>query len=292
MTLSSPVAVTGTTGRLGRALLNELDRRGIPGVAWSRPDYDLDEPDAAKHLIARDRPATVIHSAAWTDVDGCARELDLARRRNATAVGELARLCAYSGTQMLLVSTNEVFDGARKDGRGYAEGDEVAPINAYGASKLAGEAAAREAVAGGTARLWVARSVWLFGPPGIDFPTKIIAAAGRLEEGTALRVVDDEIGSPTFTPDLAKAILDLIDRAPPGTYHLAAAGHGSRFEVAKRVLDKCRPGTPLEPISQREFQRPSSPPPWAVLDTSRAATHGVQMRDWREAMSDYLGDAC
>jgi dTDP-4-dehydrorhamnose reductase len=210
------------------------------------------------------------------------------------AVAELATSCAADGVALLLVSTNEVFDGMRSDGHAYVETDEVHPINAYGQSKLAGEELAREAFAahGVPDLLWIVRTAWLFGPPGNDFPTKIVAAADRIAPGAALRVVDDEVGSPTYTPDLAAALIELLTRAPAGTYHVTASGHASRFEVAREVLARCRSGTPIEPISQRDFRRASSPPPWGVLDCSLAAAHGVALRDWHEALADYLPAGC
>jgi dTDP-4-dehydrorhamnose reductase len=143
------VAVSGAGGRLGRALLDELaDARGpdpIVPLAWDVPDHDLDDPESPQRLVRRDRPDVVIHTAAWTDVDGCAREPALALRRNGTAAGELAESCVQAGVALVHVSTNEVFDGARTDGRGYVPQDETSPINPYGASKRAGEIAVRAA---------------------------------------------------------------------------------------------------------------------------------------------------
>lgn len=286
------MAVTGARGRLGRALVAELAARGIPTIEWSRPDYDLDDPNAAAALVARDRPGLVVHAAAWTDVDGCARAPELAQRRNGTALGELALACAESAVGLVLVSTNEVFDGSREDGQGYREDDPVGPANPYGVSKLAGELAAREAYPGAVDGLWIVRTAWLYGPPGNDFPTKILAAADRLTPGDPLRVVADEIGSPTYTPDLARALLDLLEATRGGTFHLCGADVASRFDFASAVLDRCRQGLTMLPISRREFVRASNPPPWAVLDCSAAAQLGVGIRSWREALAEYLPTIC
>ena len=210
-------AVTGAGGRLGRALMAALadaPYTGLSGpIGWTRPDYDLDDPSAAARLLERDRPEVVVHAAAWTDVDGCARDPDLARRRNGEATGELAAACAAAGVDLVAVSTNEVFDGSAIDGRGYRPDDPTGPRNAYGSSKLAGETAARaayERVAGGPG-LAIVRTAWLYGPPGNDFPSKIVAASDRVEAanlGEPLPVVADETGSPTYTIDLADARLD------------------------------------------------------------------------------------
>ena len=146
------VAVTGAGGRLGRALIAALEDAPFTGplgpLAWSRPAYDLDDPEAAVRCIRQTVPEVVIHAAAWTDVDGCAREPERAMRRNALAVAELADACVRSGTDLVLVSTNEVFDGRRTDGLAYTPEDGPRPANPYGASKLAGEAAAQAAFLG------------------------------------------------------------------------------------------------------------------------------------------------
>ncbi len=277
------VAVTGVGGRLGSALLGVL-----PGaLPWRRPDYDLDDADSPPRLLDRDAPDVVVHTAAWTDVDGCARDPELAQRRNGDAVAALARACASRGVGLVLVSTNEVFDGDRTDGQGYREDDPVHPRNPHGVSKLAGEMAAREAFGDGPG-LWIARTAWLYGPPGNDFPNKIIAAADRLAPGDPLPVVSDEWGSPTFTVDLAGAIAALVGVTPGGVFHLANAGAVSRFDWAEHVLARLRPERTLRAISRREFARASDPPPWGVLECGRAAAAGVVLRPWRVALDEYL----
>ncbi|MBI3748461.1 MAG: dTDP-4-dehydrorhamnose reductase [Chloroflexi bacterium] len=280
------IAVTGAGGRLGRALIEALATDDWDVLHWARVDYDLDDPTAAERLVARDRPDIVIHAAAWTDVDGCARDPDLAMRRNAVATGELAAACAERGAGLVVISTNEVFDGARTDRRGYREDDSPRPINPYGASKLAGEVAAR-ATMGADRRLWIVRTAWLYGPPGNDFPTKILAASDRLAFHEPLRVVADEIGSPTFTRDLAAAIVGLL-RAPANTYHLTNGGAASRAEWAERVLVRAGHNRPVSRIPQREYERLSRPPLWGVLDGRRANSVGIRLRPWDNALDDYL----
>jgi dTDP-4-dehydrorhamnose reductase len=277
------IAVTGAGGRLGTALMTARP----DAISWGRPDHDLDEPSSAARLLDRDEPDLVIHTAAWTDVDGCAREPDVALRRNGEATGALARACAERGVGLLVVSTNEVFDGDRTDCQGYLEDDPTGPRNPYGASKLAGELAAREAFGDGPG-LWIARTAWLYGPPGNDFPTKIVAAADRLPEGEALPVVSDEVGSPTFAVDLAAAILALIAATDGGIYHLVNNGAVSRLKVAEHVLGRLRPERAVRPISRTEFTRASDPPPWAVLDNGRAAAAGVTIRGWTDALDTYV----
>jgi dTDP-4-dehydrorhamnose reductase len=276
-------AVTGSAGRLGRALL-----ASAPGVVygWERPSLDLDQPDSLVALVEQDRPSLVIHAAAMTQVDEAARQPAVAQRRNAEAVAALATACRAHGAGLLLVSTNEVFDGERTDGRGYTETDTVGPRNPYGASKLAGEEAARAAFDGAEG-LWIVRTAWLYGPPGADFPDKITAAADRLG-AEPLPVVADEIGSPTYTLDLARAIHALLERTSGGLFHLANDGATSRYEWAQAVLAVRRPGRQLTAISRTQFERASDPPPWGVLDSGRAEAAGVVMRPWRTALAEYL----
>jgi dTDP-4-dehydrorhamnose reductase len=322
------VVVTGAGGRLGSALMDALGDAPFTGasgpVAWRRPDYDLDDPGAAARLVARDQPEVVVHAAAWTDVDGCAREPGLADRRNAVAVDELARACAEAGVDLVIVSTNEVFDGERTDGRGYAPDDPTSPPNPYGSSKLAGELAARaafRAVAGlgtdatdgpaapdgdpsappgsdpsaplgggaGAPQLAIVRTSWLYGPPGADFPAKVLAAADRAKaEGRALRVVADEIGSPTFAPDLAEAIVELLGAgAFAGTHHLVGGGTVSRAGWAAETLRLAGSDVTIDPIPSSEWARASLPPRWAVLAATPLPS-GEPLRDWRLAMADEL----
>ncbi len=292
MVAGERVAVTGANGRAGSALVEDLRRTGAEVIEWVRPDYDLDDPSSAARMVARDKPTRVIHAAAWTDVDGCARDPALAMRRNAEATIELAHACTTGNAELVFISTNEVFSGDRDDGRGYREDDEMAPPNAYGRSKLLGEQGIRDVFGDGTGRgAWIIRTSWLFGPPGNDFPQRILAAADGLAV-PRIDVVIDEMARPTRGSDLAPALIALVGTAPPGTYHLANEGVASRFEWARAVLGRCRPGVEVEPISLADYQRASTPPRWGVLDTSRAADAGVKLRPWREALDAYLDEVC
>jgi dTDP-4-dehydrorhamnose reductase len=276
-------AISGASGRLGRALL-EVDGHV---VGWGRPDLDLDDPGCWAPLLERDRPARVIHAAAMTDVDACARKPELAMRRNGDATAALAAACHSRGVNLVVISTNEVFRGDREDGHGYVESDEPAPGNPYGASKLAGEEGAQIAF-GGWSGLWIVRTSWLHGPPGNDFPDKIVAAADRLPDGDPLPVVADEFGSPTSTGDLAAAIRALVARTDGGVFHIVNTGAASRRDWADRVLAVRRPGRTTRPIASAEFVRASVPPRWGVLSTARASEAGIHMRDWQDAMDERL----
>ncbi|MES2210140.1 MAG: NAD(P)-dependent oxidoreductase [Chloroflexota bacterium] len=281
------VAVTGARGRLGGALIRAL---GDDGIAWGRTEVDLDDPGEIEAPFLRDRPEAVVHAAAWTDVDGCAGNPDLAHQRNGAATGRLARACASRGVHLVVISTNEVFDGLRSDGRAYAADDTPSPGNAYGLSKLAGERAALDAFAEAPAALAIVRTAWLFGPPGRDFPDKILDAAARAAAtGTPLRLVDDEFGNPTSVDDLAAAILALLGGGlPTAIHHVTNAGSTTRADWAREILRLADVSdVPTEDVPSRTWSRPSVPPPRAVLEPT-ALPDGMTLPSWREATAAYL----
>lgn len=274
-------AVTGASGRLGRAIIESF--RPLADVrAWSRPAYDLDDPAGAARILA-DRPDLVIHCAAWTDVDACARQPERAMRRNADATAEIALACAHGRSRLVLISTNEVFDGRRSDGSGYRAADAPGAINPYGTSKLIGEVAAREAFAAEPRSLLIVRTAWLYGPPGNDFPTKIVAAAlSARDAGTALRLVDDETGSPTYTSDLAVSIVQLVAAGASGVQHVVNAGRATRAEWALEVLRVAGIEVPTELVPASTWPRDSTPPRCAILSSD------VSLRPWQEATREYV----
>src|SRR5690349_12351933 len=290
------VAVTGAAGRLGSALVTALGDAPFTGpagpIAWTRAEFDLDAPESIGRLLDRDRPEVVVHAAAWTDVDGCARDPDLAQRRNADAVGVVASATVARGIDLVQVSTNEVFDGRRPRDRGYRPDDEPSPANAYGASKLAGEVAARAAYEGASARLAIVRASWLYGPPGNDFPEKILTAAERARAADkALKVVGDEYGVPTFSHDLAEAIVDLIGSDDPsaasGVHHFVNPGVATRASWARELFRQLGLAVVIEEVPASTWQRASTPPRWGVLEPTMPPS-GEPMRPWQVALADYV----
>ena len=291
------VAVTGSTGRLGQALVTALADAPFTGpggpLAWSRADFDLDAPEAVSVTLDRDQPEVVIHSAAWTDVDGCARDPELAIVRNGDATGALARACAERSVDLLVISTNEVFAGDRDDGRGYTTEDAPSPRNVYGRSKLAGERAASAAFeashgSGMGGVLGIARTAWLFGPPGRDFPFKILEAADRaVADGNPLRLVDNEWGNPTLAADVAEAVAELLAAdAHVGFHHLVNGGVATRAAWAEDVLARFGVNVPVTHVPASTWVRASEPPRWGVLEPT-PLPGGEPMRPWTAAMADY-----
>jgi dTDP-4-dehydrorhamnose reductase len=287
------VAVTGAGGRLGRALVAALGDAPFTGpagpIAWTRSDFDLDEPTSIHGLLDRDRPEVVINAAAWTDVDGCARDPERALRRNGGSVHVLAEATAARGIDLIQISTNEVFDGRRDHDRGYRPDDAAEPGNAYGRSKLSGEVAASAAYRGQTAGLAIIRTAWLYGPPGNDFPTKILAAAERAQAaGEPLEVVADEFGSPTYAHDVAEAIAELLAEGDiRGVRHVVNGGIASRADWARELFGRLGQDVPIEEVSATTWVRASTPPAWGVLEPTMPPS-GEPMRSWQQALADYV----
>jgi len=275
--------VTGSLGQLGRAFL-ELG----PGRGWELQGIDIDrvdirEAEATRAAVTEARPEWVFHCAARTDVDGCEGDEEEAWRVNAQGARNVQAAARDVGASFLLVSTDFVFPGDRD--RPYGEEDPVAPLCAYGRTKEAGERLCLEAWPQGT---WIARTQWLYGPGGRHFVGAVIDKARR--EGK-LRVVDDQVGCPTMTLDLARALLDLAgSEAPPGIYHASNQGEASWFELAGAALRLAGiEGVGIEPIAAADLDLPARRPAYSVLRKNRLEEAiGRPLRHWRTALADYL----
>ena len=277
------VVVTGAGGQLGRQLVAAFAHAGHWVIGLDRAALDIGDPAAATRL-GRYKPAVVVNAAAWTDVDGSARDPERAMELNGAAAGRLARAAADAGALFVQVSTNEVFDGQAAEP--YVEDAPTAPINPYAASKLAGE----QAVVDAGGEHLIVRTAWVFGPGGTNFPSRILRAAlGARERGEALRVVADELGNPTWAPDLAQRIVAAVAKALRGVLHLAGEPPTSRFDWAQLILHDLV-GLELRAITQAEYQRASAVPPRAVLDMARARAAGLEPMDWRPATTSYAAD--
>ena len=273
------IVVTGANGQLGRALRAAWSSAppGSEFIPVDVPEWDISDPQQVARLAAL-RPELVIHCAAMTDVDGCARDPDLAFKVNAFGTQNVALACQRTGAAMVYISTNEVFDGRAT--QPYREFDVPHAINPYGASKLAGEQIAARLLH----RLFVVRIAWLFSRGGNNFVSKILA---RAEQYGQLRVVTDEIANPTFAPDLALALLRLIQTQHYGIYHLVNQGHCSRYEFALEILRLAgHADVPVQPITSQEYQRASSPPLFGALRNTVGAALGITLRPWQAALAD------
>ncbi|MBL7184440.1 MAG: dTDP-4-dehydrorhamnose reductase [Anaerolineae bacterium] len=273
------IVITGHKGQLGRALQEVLKRETLFGL--DLPEHDITDRQAVIQAIADFAPQVVIHAAAMTDVDGCERDPDAAYRINGLGTQNVALACQRCGAAMVYVSTNEVFDGTK--GEPYLEFDQTNPINAYGRSKLAGEFFTRTLLN----RFYIVRTAWLYAQGGSNFVTKMIHLANDRGE---LRVVADEISSPTYAPDLAEAIAKLIRTDHYGIYHFTNQGVCSRHDFAIKILELAGRGrVPVHPITSDQYARASAPPPYAPIRNFCAATAlGITLRPWEEALQAYF----
>lgn len=272
------IIITGANGQLGQALQNQLAEHDL--ILTDIPEYDITDHTIVQRF-AQMRPELIIHCAAMTDVDGCAREPDMAFKINAFGTQNVAHACLQSNAEMVYISTNEVFDG-RAD-TPYREGDTPNPINAYGSSKRSGEQMATRYVKD---RLYIVRTAWLYGHNERMFPHKIIAAADKHGE---LRVVTDEISNPTYAPDLAKAVAKLIQSRAYGIYHFTNAGYCSRYDFAKEILRLAgRPYVPIRPITLADYPRATTVPHFTALANTTGAAIGLELRPWQEALATYF----
>ncbi len=272
------IALVGGRGQLGRELVSVLSPHHQVTVL-DLPECDITQRGAI-HTIVALKPELVLHTAAMTDVEGCARDPLAAFRANALGTQNVALACQSAHAPMVYISTNEVFDGTKDSP--YLEFDPPHAINAYGASKLAGEQYVQMLLD----RYYIVRIAWLFSPGGNNFPQKIIAAA---KSKGPLSVVTDEIANPTYAPDLARALAQLIETGHYGIYHLTNEGTASRFDFAAHILRLAGQQVPLTPITLAEYKRASTPPRNGALTNFVAATAlGIQLRRWEEALEDYF----
>jgi dTDP-4-dehydrorhamnose reductase len=274
------VFITGNRGQLGRALQDALVEHTLDGC--DLPELDVTHRKVIGTAIADFAPDVVIHAAAWTDVDGCARDPDKAYLINASGTQNVALACAICDASLVYVSTNEVFDGTAT--QPYREWDALNPINPYAKSKAAGEWFTQNLLT----RFYIVRTAWVYAPGGRNFstPSRIVQVA---DDRGALKVVTDEVGNPTYAPDLAAGIAALIQTGAYGVYHLTNTGYTSRYDYVREVLRLAgREHIPIEPISLDDFQRPSTPPRFAPLANTAAAALGIILRPWQEAVEEFL----
>lgn len=268
----SPVEAESAAARYPRGVVFELGRSESGGDLGPLAD-----------AAAAFAPDWIFHLAAWTDVDGCEADPERAQRGNALACREVAGVAKRCGARVLAVSTDYVFAG---DGtRPYREDDPTGPRSVYGRTKLAGEDFVRES---GVPHA-IARTSWLYGPHGRNFVDTIRA---RLAQDLPARVVDDQRGCPTSTPDLAAALATIAEREGRGTFHVAGSGETTWCGLARAIGESMGKASLVSAMTTEELGRPAPRPRYSVLDTSRyAALAGAPLPDWRDALARHLAGA-
>lgn len=273
------VAVTGAGGMLAGALIAELSARGHDVIPFTRELLDVTDAPAVADALAGARPDVVVQCAAYTRVDDAEHEETRAHDVNAGGTTNVARACAAIGARLVYPSTDYVFSGDAS--APYPPDAPTAPLNAYGRTKFAGEAAAHR-----SADAVVVRTSWLYGPGGPNFVRTILA---RAREGGPLRVVDDQRGTPTSTLDLSAMIAALLEHGvPAGTYHATNAGDTTWYGFARAVLELAGVSADIAPCASSEYPRPARRPSYSVLDCS--ATYAVTgaAPHWRGALATAL----
>lgn len=274
------ILIIGASGMLGTDLIKEWPQDEV--IPATSRDADIREPEQVRRLISYARPDWVVLTAAYTDVDGSERNPDLAFAVNAQGTENVARAAQEFGAHLFYVSTDYVYDGVAT--RPYEPTDAIAPLNVYGQSKAAGEKAIQD-----HHRQWcIARTSWLFGASRTSFPEKILRASETQPEVT---VVADQVGSPTFTGDLARAIRELIRSGVYGIVNVTNGGSCSWFDFASEVLRQTgRTSVRLLPITTAQAGRPAKRPAYSVLSPASLHAHSITLRSWQEAVSAYLQD--
>ena len=292
MSQRSSILVAGKSGQLARCLAEEAALRGVPLMSAGRPELDLADAESVERAVAAVAPRAIVNAAAYTAVDKAEAEPALAFAINEAGAARLAGAAARHGVPFVHVSTDYVFDGASE--RPYREDDTPAPLNVYGRSKLAGEIAVRNACPSSL----VLRTSWLYSRFSGNFVTSMLRLSSTHDR---VRVVDDQHGAPTATADLARAILDIVERLAAaegkagrgGVFHLTASGETSWHGFAKAIVDlmpaegkKC---TAVEPITTAEYPLPAKRPAFSVLSCEKLTrTFGLQLPAWEESLKQVL----
>nr|MBC7244773.1 dTDP-4-dehydrorhamnose reductase [Chloroflexota bacterium] len=271
------IVITGSAGQLGQALQHVLHGEDL--FLLDLPEYDITNYAQVRRAITSFRPQVVIHAAAFTDVDGCELNPETAYRVNALGTQNVALSCQSCDAAMVYISTDYVFDGTKSEP--YWEWDRPNPQSVYARSKLAGEYYTQTLLC----KFYIVRTAWLYSRTGKNFVKTVLRLADEHDE---LHFVTDEVGSPTYAPDLAEALHRLIAHPLYGIYHLTNAGVCSRYEWAKAILELAgRPDYPIFPT--QGYVRPAKVPARCELRNFCAATQlGITLRHWREALADYF----
>jgi dTDP-4-dehydrorhamnose reductase len=271
------IMVTGACGMLAADLISALAGHDVTPLTFEQ--LDICDMSAVMDVVRAVKPQVIINCAAFTKVDACESEAELAHAVNGSAPGKLAVVAAEFNAGLLHVSTDYVFDGSKN--APYVEDDTVNPLSVYGKSKLEGEQSVQ-----GYDRHYIVRTQWLYGHNGPNFVKTMLRLAAERPE---VRVVNDQYGSPTATRDLADAIAQLITTDAYGTYHITNSGHTSWYGFARDIFEIAKIDTPLFPIKTYEYPVPAKRPAFSPLENRNWLALGkAPLRGYKEALRDYL----
>lgn len=270
------ILVVGANGMLGRDLMPQLGERGR-GVDIG--DMDITSLESVERVLTAVRPSVVVNCAAYTDVDGCESNQETAMQVNGEGVAHLAMATRMIGARLVQVSTDYIFDGCK--GTPYLEDDAPNPLGVYGESKLAGEMNAAV-----NPDHLIVRTQWLYGLHGKNFVETMLRLGAERGE---VSVVDDQIGSPTWTVNLAHAILALIEKGCRGVYHAANEGYCSWNDFARAIFQEAGMAVTVTAMTTEQLNRPARRPLYSTLDCSKLLRDGgYRPQPWRDALRSYL----
>lgn len=271
------VIILGGTGLLGQALMREW--RGDEVVGLGAGNVDIRNADKVREIVEQARPDWIVLAAAYTDVDGCESNQDLAFAVNRDGAGHVARAAKHAGAKLLFLSSDYVFDGIKNSP--YEIEDVRNPQSVYGRTKAEAEIQLLEVLP----CCCIVRTAWLFGIGGRCFPDTILKLAARRP---ALDVVNDQRGCPTYSADLARAIIQLCRSEAIGIVHVTNSGDCSWFEFAREIVKRAGFPTEVRPISTHQLVRPAPRPAYSVLSGKSLQAHGIAMPAWQDALARYL----
>lgn len=279
------VLVTGSKGQLGYDVIKELCSRRHEALGFDLPELDITDEAAVQAVFDRVKPDAVIHCAAWTAVDAAEESGNIAKvfAVNEGGTRNLAAACKRTGAKLLYLSTDYVFDGQGGAPWG-ADETRFAPLNEYGKSKLAGENAVRELLQ----TYFIVRIAWVFGKNGNNFVKTMLRLS---ETHDTLRVVCDQVGTPTYTPDLARLLVDMIETDKYGVYHATnEGGYISWYDFASAIMQEAGKLTKIIPVTTAEYDLSKAARPFnSRLDKSKLKENGFEpLPDWRDALKRYL----
>ena len=274
------ILVTGASGQLGYDVERELERRGIEHLGTSSRELDITDREAVEHLMQSYRPDAVVHCAAYTKVDLAEDEPERCWAVNADGTRNMAAACRKTGAKLLYISTDYVFPGTGE--RSYETGDPTGPVNTYGRSKLAGELAVQSLLE----KYFIVRISWVFGKNGNNFVKTMLRLA---ETKAELSVVCDQIGSPTYTADLAPLLCDMVQTERYGVYHATNEGTCAWSEFAEAIFELAGRQVVVHPIPTSAYPTRAARPLNSRMSKECLHSNGFQeLPEWKNALARYL----
>ena len=274
------ILVTGSTGQLGSDVVKELLKRGYSTLSPNRSEFNLCSEDSIRNYILNSNCEAIVHCAAYTQVDKAEDEKDLCIKINTTATKHIVKCAKILDIPMIYISTDYVFDGT-KDGE-YTENDETNPINIYGESKLAGEKYVQEILD----KYYIVRTSWVFNINGKNFIETMLRLS---KANNQLSIVNDQKGSPTYTKDLSRLLVDMLETSKYGLYHATNEGYCSWYEFANTIFKLANINIDIKAINSNEYASRAKRPMNSKLSKDKLIEYGFKpLPHWEDALKDYL----